>query len=55
MAKEYAKDSISALSRKEYLEFYEKVFPVAFLDGDWPPARRAYVPEGGTSRDFGDH
>ena len=45
-AKEYAKDSISALSRKEYLEFFEELFPlmrentkthgrIAFLVGDW--------------------
>jgi hypothetical protein len=50
MAKEYAKDSISALSRKEYLEFFEELFPVAFLVGDWPPARRAYASESAISR-----
>jgi hypothetical protein len=46
MAKQYSEDSISALSRKEYLEFYKELFPlmrehtkthgrVAFLVGDW--------------------
>ena len=63
MTKQYADDSISVLSRKEYLEFYKELFPlmrehtkthgrIAFLVGDWPPARRAYAPEGGTSRAF---
>ncbi len=51
MAKQYTDDSISFLSRKEYLEFYKELFPlfrehtkdngrIAFLIADWPPARR---------------
>ena len=46
MTKQYADDSISVLSRKEYLEFYKELFPlmrehtkthgrIAFLVGDW--------------------
>jgi len=46
MAKQYTEDSISVLSRKEYLEFYKELFPlvrehtkthgrIAFLVGDW--------------------
>ena len=46
MAKQYSEDSISVLSRKEYLEFYKELFPlmrehtktggrIAFLVGDW--------------------
>jgi hypothetical protein len=46
MAKQYTKDSISVLSRKEYLEFFKEFFPLirehtksygrlAFLIGDW--------------------
>jgi len=52
MAELYEKESISALSRKEYLEFFRELFPlfkehskkdacIAFLNSDWPPARRA--------------
>ncbi|MDB4443776.1 site-specific DNA-methyltransferase [bacterium] len=46
MAKQYAEDSISVLSREEYLEFFKEFFPLirehtksygrlAFLIGDW--------------------
>ncbi len=46
MTKQYTEDSISFLSRKEYLEFYKELFPlfrehtkvngrIAFLIGDW--------------------
>jgi len=61
MVEQYEKDSISTLSRKEYLKFLRELFPlfkehskkdarIAFLNADWPPARRAYAPEGGTFR-----
>ena len=53
----YPEESISMLSRKEYLEFFKALFPlfrdhakahayIAFLNADWPPARRAYALEG---------
>lgn len=59
---QYAKDSISSLSRKEYLKFFKELFPlfreytkaharIAFMNADWPPARRAYAPEGETFRE----
>ena len=43
------------------LKFFRDLFPlfkehskkdacIAFLNADWPPARRAYAPEGGTFR-----
>jgi hypothetical protein len=46
MAEQYEKESISTLSRKEYLKFFRKLFPlmrehtkthgrIAFLVGDW--------------------
>jgi len=46
MAKQYADDSVSVLSRKEYLDFFKEMFPlmrehtkthgrIAFLVGDW--------------------
>jgi hypothetical protein len=46
MAKQYTEDSISVLSRKEYLKFYKELFPlirehtktngrIAFLNADW--------------------
>ena len=61
MAEQYEKESISALSRKEYLKFFRELFPlfkehskkdacIAFLNSDWPPARRAYASEGETFR-----
>jgi len=48
------KDSISVLSRKDYLKFFRELFPlfreytktharIAFLNADWPLARRAYA------------
>jgi len=61
MADQYTRDSISSLSRKEYLGFFREFFPlarehsknkarIAFLNADWHPAplpaRRAYRPEG---------
>jgi site-specific DNA-adenine methylase len=63
LADQYVKDSISGLSRKEYLRFFLKFFSltkenskanarIAFLNADWPPARRAYAPEGGTFRAY---
>ena len=61
MADQYEEESNSNLSRKEYLKFFREIFPIfyehskrgariAFLNSDWPPARRAYAPEGGTFR-----
>jgi hypothetical protein len=54
MAKQYTEDSMYVLSQKKYLKFYKELFPlirentkthgrIAFLIGDWPPARRAYA------------
>jgi len=63
LADQYTRDSISSLSRKEYLGFFREFFPlarehsknkarIAFLNADWPPARRAYAPEGETFREY---
>jgi len=63
LADQYTKESISSLSRKEYLRFFREFFPlakeyskararIAFLNADWPPARRAYAPEGETFREY---
>ena len=49
LADQYTKDSISSLSRKEYLGFFREFSPlarehsknkarIAFLNADWPPA-----------------
>jgi hypothetical protein len=48
-ADQYSENSISILSRKEYLKFFRELFPlfrehskknarIAFLNADWPPA-----------------
>ena len=53
---DYDKNSISGLPKKEYLEFLEAFFAllkqnvkkktrIAFINADWPPARRAYASE----------
>ena len=53
---DYDKNSISGLPKKEYLEFLEAFFALlkqnvkkttrlAFINADWPPARRAYASE----------
>jgi len=61
--KEKAKEntpSISSYSREKYEKFIERFLllayqnvkgttRMAFLNADWPPARRAYAPEGGIS------
>ncbi|MEA3416673.1 MAG: DNA methyltransferase, partial [Thermodesulfobacteriota bacterium] len=55
-AADYDKKSISGLPKKEYLEFLEAFFALlkqnakkttrlAFINADWPPARRAYASE----------
>jgi hypothetical protein len=57
-AADYDKKSISGLPKKEYLEFLEAFFALlkqnakkttrlAFINADWPPARRAYASESG--------
>jgi hypothetical protein len=59
----YTEESISTLSRKEYLEFFKALFPlfrehakayvgIAFLNSDWPPARRAYALEGESFKEY---
>jgi len=56
-AADYSDKSISSLVRQEYLECFENFFSLmnnhikkttrlAFINADWPPARRAYAPEG---------
>ncbi|MEA3415233.1 MAG: hypothetical protein U9R02_03605 [Thermodesulfobacteriota bacterium] len=60
-ASEYDEKSISGLTKKEYLEFLEAFFALlkqnakkttrlAFINADWPPARRAYASESGIFR-----
>ena len=57
-AADYAEKSISGLPKKEYLAFLEAFFALlkqnakkttrlAFINADWPPARRAYASESG--------
>ena len=59
----YPEESITILSRKEYLEFFKELFPlfrehakaharIAFLNADWPPARKAYALEGGSFKEY---
>jgi len=54
----YDSDGISGLSKEKYLEFLENFFSLAhlnakkttqmaFINANWPPARRAYASERG--------
>jgi len=57
----YDPDGISGLSKGKYLKFLEKFFSLthleakkstqmAFINADWPPARRAYASESAISK-----
>jgi len=57
----YDPDGISGFSKETYLEFLENFFALAhlnakkstrmaFINADWPPARKAYASESATSR-----
>ncbi len=57
-ADDYDAKSISGLAREEYLTFLERLFALAcqnakqttqmaFINADWPPARKAYASESG--------
>ncbi len=60
-SKNYDPHGISGLSKKKYLEFLEKFFALAhlnakkstemaFINADWPPARRSYASESAISK-----
>ncbi len=60
-ANHYDPDGISGLSKKKYLKFLKNFFALAhlnakkstqmaFINADWPPARRAYASESAISK-----